>query len=104
MVATLSISGKRVDKDCSNVLAVMKRLGITGDVTPNISLVDGDRENGCRILIASQPFKQKAEILWKEMQREADLTCAHVSVRNDTEEGCVLDVFRPSICPGKIIK
>ena len=101
MVATLSISGS-LERDCSNVVDAMRSLGIAGDVTPNQTILDGGVENGCRIVVASRPYREKAERLWDKLRQECKLTCAHVSVREDAEEGCVMDVFRPSLCPGRV--
>ena len=100
MVATLSVSGPQLHVDCSNVVRAMQSLGIAGDVTPNLTLVDGRQEPGCRVVIASRPSKEHADRLWERLRPECDLTCAHLSVRDDVMEGCVLDVLRPSRCPG----
>lgn len=102
MVATLSVSGPQLHVDCSNVMRAMKSLGIAGDVTPNRTLVDGDEEPGCRVVIASRPSKEHAARLWERLRTECELTCAHLSVRDDVSEGCVLDVLRPSRCPGRV--
>ena len=102
MVATLSVSGDIMLADCSNVVSAMKSLGIAGDVTPNLTVVDGRQEPGCRVVIASRPSTEHAERLWERLRRECELTCAHLSVRDDVVEGCVLDVLRPSRCPGRV--
>lgn len=101
MVGTLSVSGQKIAEDCSNVISAMSALGIAGDVTPNLTLVDGSRERGCRVVIATRPSKEHAGRLWERLRTECELTCAHLSVRDDVSEGCVLDVLRPSRCPGR---
>ena len=54
MVAVLSISGSNIMNDCSEVILLMKTLGINGDVTSNKTILDGNLENGCRIYVASK--------------------------------------------------
>jgi hypothetical protein len=101
MVAHLAISSPLVASDCSDVIRMMKKLGISGDVTPNVTILDGDLENGCKIVVASAPHREKARILWDALRTPLGLTCAHVRVESRVE-GCVLDVFRPSACTGQV--
>ena len=106
MVATLSVSGRGLSKDCLGVVSVMRQLRIAGDVTPNTSLVEGgagEGEAGCRVVLSSRPSKVHALRLWQRLADDFELTCAHVSLRDDdvVAEGCVHDVLRDSSCPAR---
>ena len=99
MVATLSVSGPTLG-DCAGVVRAMRALGIAGDMTRNESVLDGGQEPGCRVRVASQPSKEQARRLWVALRGQHALTCAHVLVGDAPTSGCVLDVFRPSLCTG----
>lgn len=99
MVAILSLSGPTL-ASCESVVEAMRAMGISGDVTSNVSVVDGAPEPGCRVLVASRHAREQSRRLWTAMRAHHDLTCAHVSLEGDRTSGCVLDVFRPSLCPG----
>ena len=101
MPAHLSVSGPGLSRGCTEVVRAMRDLGVCGDVTPNISVVDGNYERGCRVVVASQPHARHAQDLWETLRTRHALTCAHVRIGDDPTSGCVLDVFRPSACPGK---
>ena len=96
MPATLSVSGQ---VDCKDVVETMKKLGIMGDVTPNVTVVDGGIENGCRINIASRPHMDNLKTLWVNLQEQFTLGCAHVKI-GELQSGCILDFMRKSECPG----
>ena len=98
MTITLSVSGGRLG-DCSRVAALLKRLNVNGDVTRNQTILDGTEEPGCRIRLFGG--KEKARLVWETLRKEADLTCGHIDVATH-ESGCVLDVLRPSTCPGQM--
>lgn len=100
MVATLSVSSHDFTPTCAEVTSLMKTLGINGDVTANTTVLDGLVEVGCRVRIASSSPKRDAATLWQRMRDRHALTCAHLSVGGDIQSGCVLDVLRPSLCPG----
>ena len=99
MPVTLSLSGTRLASHCDEVVSTMLALGINGDVTRNVSVVDGAVENGCRVLVASKDAKGDAKRLWDAVSTRARLQCAHVS-GEERFSGCVLDVYRPSLCSG----
>ena len=99
MVGVLSVSGARISYDCSEVVDAMVRLGINGDVTRNISVLEGDIEKGCRVRVAQKDAKESTRKLWNELRRTTGIVCAHVHV-SSVEDGCVHDVYRPSSCPG----
>ena len=94
MSAVLSLSSPQLD--CSEVVALLKTLGLAGDVTPNRTVVDGREEQGCRTVLQS---KQDARTLWQAARARPDIQCGHVAVQL-AEQGCVFDVFRDSSCPG----
>ena len=99
MLGQLSVSGPRVSHDCGDVAAVLRRLGIHGDVTRNLTILDGKVEAGCRVRVVSPPVRDNTQLLWAHLQRELGLRCAHVKFEL-AEAGCVYDVYRPSACPG----
>lgn len=102
MVGILSISGPHVSPECAEVVLAMRRCGINGDVTRNTTVLDGKVENGCRVLVASEPVRENTWKLWQTLQRRCDLCCAHVELNGgNLQSGCVFDVYRPSACPGK---
>lgn len=98
MSGTLSVSGGALDESCHRVLQAMVRLRISGDVTPNMTVCDGRREHGCRIVFSSPSPKDTCFALWTALRSELGLTCAHVRLSSQ-EEGCALNVFAPSRCP-----
>lgn len=97
MTGVLSVSGERVN--CHAVAEAMLRLGIAGDVTKNLTALDGRIEPGCRVRVVSEPRSNTLR-LWTALRDEMRLECAHVELRH-SEAGCVFDVYRPSSCPGK---
>lgn len=97
MVAILSVSGESLGR-CDTVVRAMRELGLTGDVTKNMSIgPTGEVERGCRVVVANDT-RASAELLWNKLQREHGLTCAHVT-GFDLVYGCVFDAFAPSRCP-----
>ena len=99
-MAWLSISGDLLGPECDEVVDVMRRLGIVGDVTHNRSLgLNGRVEVGCRVLVLGGEDKVRA--LWETMREQAQLGCAHVSIAGG-RSGCVFDVFSESRCPSKV--
>jgi hypothetical protein len=101
VVAVLSLSGPRLSADCREVVQSMRDLGISGDVTCNTTLLDGAVERGCRAVVAGDRPLGSVKLLWEAVRAPHGLTCAHVKVESDAVSGCVLDVLRPSACPGK---
>lgn len=101
MSSILSISGRFISEDCENVISILKKFNINGFSIPNKTVIDGKVENGCQIHIFQKPLKKNTKIIWEECKEKLELTCAHVKIINAEENGCILDVFRPSVCPGK---
>ena len=99
MVAILSVSGNKMSSNCHEVVDAMRALGIHGDVTCNLTFLDGTVEHGCRALIATKTPKRDLQRLWQSLQTTLDLKCAHASIASDSQSGCVLDIVRPSSCP-----
>jgi len=99
MRAVLSVSGPSLSSDCREVVSAMRRLGIHGDVSSNVTVIDGDVEPGCRATIVTKPVKQSSKKLWQTLLADMAFTCAHVEIISH-EDGCVFDVFRKSACPG----
>ena len=90
---------------CDEVLAVMRRLGISGNVTANRSLVPADDdelrlEDGCRVRVAGRDEPRDAvRRLWLPLRNRFGLECAYVDAA-PAFRGCVLDYLRPSSCSG----
>lgn len=96
-MTTLSVSGPRID-NCNEIVRIMQQLGISGDVTPNISVLGDTKtsyriENGCRIIMGDGWNKK----FWETLQRNYDLGCAHIDVPGRFN-GCVYDWTRQSDC------
>lgn len=102
MVATLSLSASDFSSDCREVVMHMRLLGLMGDVTPNTTIIDGEIERGCRATLVSKYELKDVKTLWTKLESIYNLTCAHVKIESDTKSGCVLDVIRPSCCPGNL--
>ena len=100
MPLVLSVSGTSIDADCRNVVDVMKRIGVSGDVTTNTSVHKKVAEPGCRILVLGDSASCKQ--LWLALAKDLNLACAHVSDTVRQTSGCVHDVFAPSACPDKV--
>lgn len=99
MVGTLSVSSTSLTS-CNDIVEIMQKLGMNGNVTDNITIIDGKIEKGCQILIASEPTRENVQKVWKRLQDQLSFTCAHAEIKH-RESGCVFDVFRESSCPGK---
>lgn len=97
MISQLSVSGGTL-KSCNEIIHIMYDMKIFGDVTANTTITPSGIENGCRILISSQPPKEKMETLWNRLKKDFNFQCAHCSI-NQNEAGCALDIFRQSVCP-----
>lgn len=98
MTAVLSLSGAALN--CEEVAVLMQKLGIGGDVTRNVTVLDGALEPGCRVtVVAPAPARDASKVLWEAARARFGLRCAHVEVTSHAS-GCVFDVFRPSACPG----
>ncbi len=94
MSAVLSLSSPSLD--CGDLVALLQAHGLAGDVTANRPVVNGREEQGCRTVLSN---KEAARTLWHAARKLPAIQCGHVSVQN-TESGCVFDVFRESNCPG----
>lgn len=94
MSVVLSLSSSSLA--CSDVVTLLRQLGLSGDVTANRTVVAGKEENGCRTVLSS---KQDAKTLWTAAQKLPGITCGHVTVQQ-YESGCVFDIFGNSRCPG----
>jgi hypothetical protein len=97
----VSLSGGSLPPDCSTVLDAMQGLGISGDVTPNLSLTqEGVREAGCRALLTDCGGVPVVQAFFGAVQRaHPDLLCAHVRSVHNVTEGCVWNVGGVSQCP-----
>ena len=96
MAVTLSLSGDDPG-NCDTVVRLMKQLGIPGDVTRNVTILHGGLESGCRVRLFGDMTSLRT--LWDATSAECSLACAHVDW-TEHRSGCVLDMLRPSKCPG----
>ena len=101
MSAILSVSSPKFHVNCEEVVRIMKKLGINGYVTNNRTVLDNHEEVGCNAIIVSKPVKENAQLVWEQIKKFPDITCAHVNIIH-SENGCVFDVFAESKCPGKL--
>ena len=93
MSAVLSLSSPSLD--CAAIVALLRAAGLAGDVTANRTVVGGREEQGCRTVLAN---KADARTLWRAARHLPEIVCGHVAVQQ-TESGCVFDVFDASKCP-----
>lgn len=98
MIGILSVSGKQLT-DCTEIIAIMKKLGLNGNISRNMTVLDGELETGCNVAIASEPVKTNVQTLWNELKSHFGLKCAHVEFKHH-ESDCVYNIFRQSSCPG----
>lgn len=94
----LSVSGTELD--CDDVVRYMARMGITGDVTANTSVLPGGAvEKGCRVQLSKGATEGGgAQRIFARLRAEGKVECGHVVVRQHAE-GCVFDVWRETACP-----
>lgn len=98
MSAVVSLSSSEFSSDCKEVMTLMRRLHIAGDVTHNRTLTETNQEErGCRIVL-SDFSRQNAERFWRHARRLPGVRCAHVTLEHH-ERGCSYDIFAPSLCP-----
>ena len=99
MSAILSLSSPHFTSDCSQVVDLLRRHRIMGDVTPNRTLLDeGQEEVGCRVVLANAT-QDHARDVWETARRLPGVRCAHLSLQH-ARAGCVFDVLAPTRCPG----
>ncbi len=51
----------------------------------------------------SKATEKNTKIIWKECKEKLNLICAHVRIMDADENGCILDVLRESVFPGKYV-
>ena len=97
MAQILSISSPKIES-CTEVAKYLHALDINCHVVYNNTVIDGDIETGCNIVI---PGVEKKEVkkLWPCLKKRYDLRCAHVS-NPPVFSGCVYDYIRETDCPG----
>ena len=95
----LSVSSTEMDKNCLRLVKKMQGLGLTGRITPNISILDdGKTEHGCVIRLSrtyGDEDKTELQMLWQGIK--PDFGCAHLHIPKKFD-GCILDYLRPSVC------
>lgn len=98
----LSISSRKLTH-CGLITKKMIDLGIVSKITPNQSIICNNRrcwvENGCTILLGGLNPKYINEKVWKPLNNEFNLRCAHLKI-DKQYQGCIYDFIKKSNCPG----
>ena len=96
--SVLSLSGPKLR--CAEVIQLMLKMGLTGDVTQNTSVLPGgELETGCRVqLTKDSTAANGGQAIFSELKSRGKVKCAHVEERHHAS-GCVFDVWRESACP-----
>ena len=95
-----SLSSPDLGHDCGQVVALLRAMGVAGDVTPNRTLQrDGQEEAGCRVVLPDESEEQ-ARAFWSRARALPGVRCAHVALGTRARTGCVFDVLAPTRCPG----
>ena len=84
--ATISVSSKNMD--CRKLANLMRKHGIICSVTPNISVVGKNLENGCQIRRVVTT-REEIKTTWGLIKEEFGLNCAHIYIP-DKYQGCIL--------------
>jgi len=99
----LSVSNKTLK--CDDIAQYLVRAGVVASITQNQSILCDNKkpdachiEYGCRILFG-QASKETVSMVWKDIKKNNELTCAHIKVPN-TFSGCIYDFLRETKCPG----
>ena len=98
-MATLSISSYKVES-CNEVAKYLCALDINCNVVYNTTVINGNIEPGCNIILVDNNKKQ-IEKLWPCLKQRYNLTCAHLS-NPPLFSGCIYDYIKKTECPGKL--
>jgi len=93
----LSVSKEVQQYDaCLRVAKSLKDMGISLDVAPNFTVIDGRLEYGCKVTF--QGTSSDLKNIWNHLKSKYDYNCAHVRKENNFG-GCIYDYMRDSNCP-----
>lgn len=96
MLSEISVSGGSLSS-CDEIVDLMRRCRVVGDVTSNRSVTLNGVEPGCRVLITSQLSEIQLKQFWMRLQNEFDFECGHYSIKF-SKSGCTSDLCRQSLC------
>lgn len=93
----------RAGLSCDDVARFLHEAGVTANVTANLTVTPQDtgpaRENGCHVRFTGRDPVAAIKAVWPRLRRRFRLDCAYVDAA-PRFQGCVMDLIRPSACPG----
>ena len=97
----LTISGSKIDDNCSNVIKILMKSKINCNIVSNKSIMLNKEksilENGCRITLCGLNTKYIGSKIWKPLKNEFDINCGHLSILG-VYDGCIKNYLAPSLC------
>ena len=90
----LSISSKSLE--CGEIIRLLQKSNINCDVTSNITIIDGNIENGCK-LMKTINSRQDVQKVWNTVKNATDIYCGHLLI-DGQYSGCILDYNIKSNC------
>ena len=91
MSTEISVS-KSTQKNCKDLLKMMKNYGQDCRVTETRSVVKNRFEKGCIITMDTFEDKTHLENLWKNIKKNGNYECAYIKVDGGFS-GCINDYF-----------
>lgn len=99
----LTISSKKIDNKCSNVLDFLKLNNIEAKVSSSKSIIINNNndtivENSCELVLTKMKSEELKEgIFWNKLKKKFDLECAHLEIPN-VFTGCIMNFLCKSQC------
>ena len=89
MSTEISVSNS-TQKNCKDLLRIMKKYGQDCRVTETRSVVKNKFENGC--IVTMDTFNDKTDLvnLWKIIKKNGNYNCAYIKI-NEGFSGCIND-------------
>jgi hypothetical protein len=89
MSIEISVSNS-TQKNCKDLLRIMKKYGQDCRVTETRSVVKNKFENGC--IVTMDTFNDKTDLvnLWKIIKKNGNYNCAYIKI-NEGFSGCIND-------------
>ena len=102
ITSVLSISSPNIE-NCNKVADLLYKCKVASKINSNYTILrknDGTfvRENGCTITIAGLKPKYIENDVWKPLQKEFDLKCAHLDILG-IYKGCIYNFIHKQQCP-----
>ena len=89
MSTEISVSNS-TQKNCKDLLTIMKKYGQDCRVTETTSVVENKFENGCIITMDTFKDKTHLENLWKNIKINGKYNCAYIKIDGGFS-GCIND-------------